>query len=674
MTVSLSVTEIRNALRCPRVFALGRARGQAVLFPIGASGMGAVFHRLVAAFAREPDLARLARMPAGAPVDEVARALASSLLRLLAAELARSPSYATMPAEVDELAEALREFARHVAGAGAAGQVVPAEAIARFLAGAELGLELEVDHGVGSVRLTGRIDALHVPPGGAVEVVEYKLTDESGEELDRAQVALYRFLLARARQLDAAPVILRFRPGLTVTRLPAREADQLVAGRLIPLMADMARWAGDPTSAPATDRRDLCPACPVRAACVQTYPEPLPVRDEPPAGAARPRPDPAGDLEEAPAAAASSSVPPRTAGVEDRAAQADADQARQLILDILKRQGVSHPTAPPPVVGARLIQIEVSVSRGSVTAVERAASDVEHRLAADHQLSAHFSKKGALRVFTIPRQRPRLVRLGDLLAVSADYLAARAGRFVLGETIDGGPLTGDLADPASCHLLVGGVTGSGKSVLLRAIAASLVHFHSPAAINLTLVDPKRVSFGRLAAGLAAHLHRPLVHSSDEALPILTELIEEMELRYALFDGARVQDIDEYNECQAESERLVRRVVIIDEFQALVTHKPTRDAFLDAIQRLGAKARASGIHLVLSTQRPTRDAIPTSIKANLPGKIALKVTSAGESRVILDARGAEQLLGKGDLIADLGHSATRAQAPIDPTQASVRVEG
>ena len=663
MTVSLSVTEIRNALRCPRVFALGRARGQTVLFPIGASAMGAVFHRLVAAFAREPDLSRLARLPAGAAVDEVARTLSSSLLRLLAADLARSPSYASMPAEVDDLAEALREFARHVAGACSAGGVVPAEATARFLAGAELPLELAVDHGGGSVRLTGRIDALHVPPGGAAEVVEYKLTDESGEDLDRAQVALYRYLLARARELEAAPVILRFRPGLTVTRLPPRDADALVEERLIPLIGDMARWSADPRGAPATDRSDLCAACPVRADCIETYPEPLAPRDEPPAGATRPRPDPTGDLFEAPAAVRPPApAPARGPAAVDRAALSSAEKVRALILDILKRQGVSHPTAPPPVVGARLVQIEVSVSRGSVAAVERAAADVEHRLAADHKVTARFSKKGALRVFTVPRAAPRPVRLADLLAARADYLAARPGRFVVGEASDGEPLTGDLSDPSSCHLLVGGVTGSGKSVLLRALAASLVHFQSPAAVNLTLIDPKRVSFGRLAAGLAAHLHRPLVHSTDEALPILVELVEEMELRYGLFDGARVQDIDEYNDTQAASERLARRVVIIDEFQDLVTQRPTRDAFLDTVQRLGAKARASGIHLILSTQRPTRDAVPTSIKANLPGKIALKVTSAGESRIILDARGAEDLLGKGDLLADLGHGPVRAQAP------------
>ncbi len=665
MSLSVSVTEIRNALRCPRVYALGRARGQTVLFPIGASAMGAVFHRLVAAFAREPDLSRLARLPAAAPVDDVARTLAGSLLRLLAADLARTPSYASMPAEVDDLAEALREFARHVAGACSKGGVVPAEATARFLAGAELPLEFAVDHGGGSVRLTGRIDALHVPPGGAAEVVEYKLTDESGEDLDHAQVALYRFLLARARDLDAAPVILRFRPGLTVTRLPARAADALVEKRLIPLMADMARWAAEPRSAPATERTDLCAACPVRAACLQTYPEPLPARDEPPAGATRPRPDPAGDLHDSPAVSALPAPAPPAAAAADRAAVADAEKIRRLILDILKRQGVSHPTAPPPLVGSRLVQIEVSVSRGSVSAVERAAADVEHRLAADHGLTAHFSKKGALRVFTIARAEPRLVRLAGLLAARADYLAARPGRFVVGETTEGAPLTGDLSDPSACHLLVGGVTGSGKSVLLRSIAASLVHFHSPAAIDLTLIDPKRISFGRLAAGLAAHLHRPIVHATGDAVPILAELVEEMELRYSLFDGARVQDIDEYNDTQPASERLVRRVVIIDEFQDLVTQRPTRDAFLDTIQRLGAKARASGIHLILATQRPTRDAVPTSIKANLPGKIALRVTSAGESRIILDTRGAENLLGKGDLLADLGHSPVRAQAPGDP---------
>jgi len=667
VTLDLSVVEIRNALRCPRVFALGRAHGEPVVFPVGASSLGPVFHRVAAAFAREPDLSRLARLPAGSSVDDIAGALSSSLLRLFAAEIARTPSLAAMPAEIDDLAEALRQLARHLAAACVSSEVVPAEATARYLAGAEMPLEIDLDlePGASPVRVTGRIDTLHVPPGGAAEVIEYKLTGEPTGDLDRAQIALYRLLLARARKLDASPVLLRFRPELTTMSLPAGDADALVAERLVPLVADMARWAGDPRSAPAPARRDLCPACPVRAACLQTYPKPLAVRDEPPAGATRPRPDPAGDLFDPPAAAPASR-PPLAPGAADRAALADADKTRRLILDLLARQGVGHPTAPPPVVGARLVQIEVSVSRGSVTAVDRAAGDVERRLADDHDLIAHFSKKGALRVFTIARLQPRPVRLSDLLAARADYLAARSGRFLLGETTGGTPLTGDLADPASCHLLIGGGAGSGKSVLLRTIAASLVHFHGPAAIQLTLIDPGGASQSRLAAGLAAHFHRAPVSDVAEAVPILAELIEEMEQRYALFDTTRVQDIDEYNEAQPASDQLARRVVVIDEFQELVTRRASRDAFLDTIQRLGARARAAGIHLVLATQRTTRDAVPPSIKTNLPGRIALAVTSAGESRVLLDSRGAEELLGKGDLLADLGHSAVRAQAPIDPS--------
>jgi S-DNA-T family DNA segregation ATPase FtsK/SpoIIIE len=660
-SASFSVTETRNALRCPRVFALGRMRGQQVMFPIGASSLGSVFHRLVAEFAREPGAARLERLPPAAPAADVADALAATLLLLLATELGRVPAYASMPSEVDDLAEALREFAHHVARSSLASGAAPAEAVRRFLAGAELPVAAEVERGEQLIRLTGRIDALHLPPGGAAEVVEYKLTDDANEDLDRAQVALYRFLLAGERELDAAPVILRFNPRLTITRLAAREADELVERQLLPLLADMAGWAVDPRTAPPTARGDLCAACPVRGACASLYSEPLAARDDPPAGALRPRPDPIGELREGDVA---SPAPAAPAAQPTGATAAEAERVVQLILSILRRQGVAQPTARPPVVGARLIEIEVSVARGSVSAIERAAGDVEHRLAADHGLTARFHRKGALRVFVIARAEPERVSLAGLLAARAGWLRERAGRFLLGETTQRAPLGGDLSDASSCHLLVGGQTGSGKSVLLRCIAASLVHFHSPAEVQLTLVDPKRVSFARLAAAVGAHLAGPLLHDVDEAIPVLASLIEEMEERYALFEAARVQDIDEYNELRAGGETLPRRVVLVDEFQDLVAVKATRERFIDIVQRLGSKARASGIHLVLATQRPTRENVPGGIKANLPGRVALSVASALESRIVLEGGGAEALLGKGDLLADLGRGRIRAQAPFD----------
>jgi len=218
----LSVTEVRNALRCPRVFALGRARGKAVVFPVGASSLGATFHRIAEVFAGGLDAPpeHVARLPRGAPRETVAAALGAWLLGHLVDALERSPELASMPGEVDDLAEALRELARYLAaemdGAGRA----PADALRSQVLHAELAVEAVIDAPGGvPVRITGRVDAVHGRGGGAIDVVEYKLTDEANQELDQAQVALYRRLLKDGLDLDAQPVILRFNPGLIATRL-----------------------------------------------------------------------------------------------------------------------------------------------------------------------------------------------------------------------------------------------------------------------------------------------------------------------------------------------------------------------------------------------------------------------------------------------------------------------
>jgi S-DNA-T family DNA segregation ATPase FtsK/SpoIIIE len=137
----------------------------------------------------------------------------------------------------------------------------------------------------------------------------------------------------------------------------------------------------------------------------------------------------------------------------------------------------------------------------------------------------------------------------------------------------------------------------------------------------------------------------------------------MEERYKLFEAAQVMDIEEYNEQARQSERLNRRVLVIDEFQDLFTDKASSQAFFAGVRRLGAKARAAGVHLILATQRPDRETVPPIIKSNLGGKIALQVASQTNSRIILDQGGAERLLGKGDLLASLGRGVVRAQAPL-----------
>jgi S-DNA-T family DNA segregation ATPase FtsK/SpoIIIE len=649
----VSVTEVRNALRCPRVFALGRARGQPVVFPVGASSLGALFHRIAERFARELDAPppRLRRLAADAAPAAIADAVGAWLIGHLVAELSADPSYATMPGEVDDLAEALRELARYLAAEVTRSGLPAADALRAMIPHAELAVEAVIDDEHTVVRLTGRIDAVHSRALGAIDVVEYKLTDEANQELDQAQVALYRLLLKKALDAEAEPVILRFNPGLVETRLSPAASDAIVERKLLPYIGRMVGWAARPETAPATTRRDLCPACPVRRACAETYREPIDPRDRPPAGATRPRPDAMGSL------SISEPAPPGFSPSIDTAGQAEADELTPLIVAQLRKRGVAA-AINRVTVGPSLLRIEVSTPRQPVAQLDRAAADVEHHLEARQ---VRFGREGPKRVFVAPRRTPRPVEMAALLAARAAFLREKPGRFVVGEAVDGDVVTGDLSDGSTCHLLVAGQTGSGKSVLLRGLVTSMCHFHPPAAIRFTLVDPKRVTFGVLAAAIAAHLTGPVIHDAEALLPELDDLVDEMEARYRRFEARGAEDIDDYN--AAADEPLPRRVVVVDEFQDLLADRATRSAFLDGVKRLGAKARAAGIHLVLATQRPDRNTVPGEIKANLGGKIALRVQAAVNSRIILDQGGAERLLGKGDLLADLGHGVVRAQAPL-----------
>ena len=658
MSERISVTEVRNALRCPRIFALGRLRRQSVAFPVGSSCLGAAFHRIVELFSRDVEHppSAFAALEAGTPRDEVEAKLASWVLDYLYRELEADAAYATMPGEVDDLAEALREFGRHLAGRLASFSESPAKALPIVVRAGERSLEAVLS--LGGPLVHGRLDALYADRNGNLEVIEYKLTDEANDEMDRAQVALYRELLRVTDEVAATPVILRFSPTLRETTLTADSADAMVARVVLPLLANMTTWAADPSDVPATHRKDLCAACPVARECGETYPERLPVRDDPPVAATRPRP--------AASATALDSAPlPMAAHGSDEQGRQEAEALRDRILDELKKQGATAVCPRAPIVGPTLYLIEVSRPRGPVSQLDRAAEDVRHRLAADADLDVSYEKQGGHRLFVVRRPKPRRVLLGPLLEQKRDWLLQRPGRFVVGQQPDGEVLCADLSDSSTPHLLVAGQSGSGKSVLLQSIVAALLQFHAPDAIRFVLVDPKRVTFNGASfrSAVAAHLEGPIRAGLEDTLPVIEQLVAVMEERYKLFESARVMDIEEFNEQATAADRLNRRVLVIDEFQDLFTDKASSQAFFAGIRRLGAKARAAGVHLILATQRPDRETVPPIIKSNLGGKIALQVASQTNSRIILDQNGAERLLGKGDLLASLGRGVVRAQAPL-----------
>ncbi|MDD5098577.1 MAG: DNA translocase FtsK 4TM domain-containing protein [Candidatus Pacebacteria bacterium] len=215
----------------------------------------------------------------------------------------------------------------------------------------------------------------------------------------------------------------------------------------------------------------------------------------------------------------------------------------------------------------------------------------------------------------------------------------------LGRDVKGEPSFADLAEMP--HLLVGGTTGSGKTICLNSIILSLLYRNSPSEMKLILVDPKRVEFPVYAN--LEHLLCPVIYDANQTLVSLKWLVGEMERRFTVLAGGHSRDIGSYNEKMEKKgeEKLPYIVLIIDELASLMS---ARGKEIESyIVRLAQMSRATGIHLILATQRPSVEVITGLIKANITSRIALKVGSLIDSRTILDSSGAEKLLGRGDML-------------------------
>ncbi len=247
----------------------------------------------------------------------------------------------------------------------------------------------------------------------------------------------------------------------------------------------------------------------------------------------------------------------------------------------------------------------------------------------------------------VPNSRTSVVRLRPILETDAFHKITSPLAIALGRDVSGHPLVADLARMP--HMLVAGSTGSGKSVCITAIAACLAINNTPEDLRLVLIDSKMVELIRFN-GLP-HLLGKVETDIQRILGVLRWIVVEMEHRYRLLESARARDIDGYNRKQAKRKEgvtpLPRIVVIIDELADLMMSAP--DVTEHNIVRLAQMARATGIHLVVATQRPSTDVVTGLIKANFPARLSFAVSSGIDSRVILDTVGAESLLGRGDML-------------------------
>lgn len=241
-----------------------------------------------------------------------------------------------------------------------------------------------------------------------------------------------------------------------------------------------------------------------------------------------------------------------------------------------------------------------------------------------------------------PNRSLEFVTLKTMLSSEVMQNAKSKLTVSLGLDVAGNPVVADIARMP--HVLVAGTTGSGKSVLINSFIASLLFRTTPSEVRLIMVDPKRVEL--IGYNGIPHLLTPVIVEVDKILSALRWALAEMERRYKLFASAGVRNVDGYNELSG-FQALPFIVIFVDELADLMSYAPVEVE--DAICRIAQMARATGIHLIISTQRPSVDVITGLIKANIPSRIAFNVSSMVDSRVIIDMPGAEKLLGRGDML-------------------------
>ncbi|MDD2227268.1 MAG: DNA translocase FtsK [Clostridia bacterium] len=302
------------------------------------------------------------------------------------------------------------------------------------------------------------------------------------------------------------------------------------------------------------------------------------------------------------------------------------------------------------VVGPSVTRFELEMPPGiSVKRIIAHKDDISLALAsrAGIRIEAPIPGKSAVGI-EVPNNHISTVGLREVVD-SDDFLSSKSPvTFALGKDINGCIKTCNLAKMP--HLLVAGATNSGKSIFLNALIISMIYKSSPDDLRLILIDPKRVEFSMYSN--LPHLVIPnVITETEKASNALTWALNEMERRYEIFETERCRNIEEYNNSpnviSGEEKKLPYIVIVIDEFSDLMS--TMKKEIEEKVKRLAQKARASGIHLVLTTQRPSVDVITGTIKTNFPSRISFALTSFADSKTILDQSGAENLLGKGDML-------------------------
>lgn len=426
-----------------------------------------------------------------------------------------------------------------------------------------------------------------------------------------------------------------------------------------------------PPPAPTPIREE--PAAPV----VREEPVPPPVIREP--EVSKPNPRPEGGAEEKDAAeevarelkagmeqdTPAYRYPPITLLNENRGGSAGASESilqanQQRLQDALQSFGVSARIVNV-IQGPSIVRYELELDQGvKLSKLTNLSNDIALALGASGVRVAPIPNKISTVGIEVPKPKGQVspVLIRDVLGSQTFAESTSKVSFAVGMDISGRPVVGNIAKLP--HMLIAGTTGSGKSVCTNSLVISLLYKASPKDVRLIIIDPKVVEF--TAYNGIPHLLIPVVTDSKKAAGALQWSVSEMEKRYHMFSEVGARDLSTYNSIAKKREDLEpmpQIVVVIDELADLMM--TVSKEVEDSIIRVAQKGRASGMHLIIATQSPRADVITGLMKANIPSRIALKVASGMESRIILDTMGAEKLGGPGDMLfAPVGQEQQRVQ--------------
>ncbi|MDB9546085.1 DNA translocase FtsK [Dolichospermum circinale] len=463
-------------------------------------------------------------------------------------------------------------------------------------------------------------------------MVEFKTYQPVDSAAQLAQVSLYSYMLSNYKKapIDSAVycVLPEFKEYKYSWEQLENTVHQLIPYKLLQMQNWLSWESPNPNPPPATTQPHLCEICPQQQKC-QTFFDVESNHDqnsdtEP----SRKKPEPS----------------------------INADKIGEDLVNTLQSFGIGveyHGAAVSPA----FIRVKLKPNSGvKVNSILKLSADLQVQLGLEYP--PLIAPQAGYVSVDLPRQDRQIAKFEDF--IQKQFLPPTAAvKIAIGVSIDGKLLEADLSDPNTCHFLVGGTTGSGKSEFLRSLLLSLIYRHSPQHLKIALVDPKRVTFPEFEQ--MSWLYAPVVKDSDRAVELMQELVAEMESRYQKFEKAKCADLTVYN--QRSSQILPRIVCIFDEYADFMAEKEVRTILEQSIKRLGAMARAAGIHLIISTQRPEASIVTPIIRSNLPGRVALSTKSEADSKIILGGTStvAAYLIGKGDLVYQVGSHLQRLQS-------------